>query len=253
MSRFIQNNWKTLIIQSGSITTITFLIYLSFWWSDFNENSRLQKIIFSETNVLNRSNYTNLLDEFLGYRMSQIDLRKINSLIENHPYVKAARVSKRFPTKIIIEIIEREPIAILQIEPMMLIDNQGYVLPYKDGISNYNLPIMTNFNPDHSLYPQGEKTLSKNVNYSIFCLKQIKESYNSLYQNISEMKMSTNNEMELILSDNPTRIYLGQNQLFTKINTLKQFELELKPNKLSDFSYLDMRYKNQIIAKSRKI
>ena len=156
-------------------------------------------------------------------------------------------------TKIIIEIIEREPIAILQIEPMILVDKQGYVLPYKDGISNYNLPVMTNFNPDNSLYPQGEKTLSKNVNYSIFWLKQIKESYNSLYQNLSELKMSTNNEMELILSDNPTHIYLGQNQLFTKINTLKQFELELKPNKLSDFSYLDMRYKNQIIAKSRKI
>ena len=34
---------------------------------------------------------------------------------------------------------------------------------------------------------------------------------------------------------------------------LKKFETELFPKKLSDFSYLDMRYDNQVIAKSRTL
>ena len=96
-------------------------------------------------------------------------------------------------------------------------------------------------------------SLSKNVNYTIYWLKQIKDFYNPLYENLSEMKINNNNEMELILSDNPTQIFLGRSQLFKKINTLKEFEVKLQPNRLTDFSYLDMRYKNQIIAKNRKI
>ena len=35
------------------------------------------------------------------------------------------------------------------------------------------------------------------------------------------------------------------------IYQLKQFEKKLQPKKISDFSYLDMRYENQIIAKGR--
>ena len=71
--------------------------------------------------------------------------------------------------------------------------------------------------------------------------------------NISEMKMTSDNHMNIILSDYPTRIFLGKDQIWKKIKILKEFETELLPNKLSDFSYLDMRYNNQVIAKNRSL
>ena len=253
MNRLLLNKLKTFLTFSLIIVTITMMILCSFWWSNFNNRLALKKISMSQTNVLEKSNYTDLLDQYLGNNIAEINLKDISSKIEQHPYVKAARVSKRLPSQLMVEIVEREPIAILQIEPMILLDTDGVVLPNIDNVKIYNLPIMTNFNPAISLYPIGQKTLSKNVEYCIYWLKQIKNFYNPLYENLSEMKMDSNNEMELILADNPTHIYLGQNQLITKINTLKKFELKLQPNKLSDFTYLDMRYHNQIIAKNRKI
>ena len=45
--------------------------------------------------------------------------------------LEAARVSKWYPSKIKIELIEREPIAILNIEPMILLDKNSFVLPNK--------------------------------------------------------------------------------------------------------------------------
>ena len=253
MNKNSLNKWKSYSLLFLSITVITIIIFCSFWWSSFKDNAILKTFSISKTNVLDQSNYKILIDQYLGCNINRMNLNEISSIIENHPYVKAARISKRFPSLIKIEIIEREPIAILQIEPMILLDKEGFVLPKIDNLNNYNLPIMTNFNPTSSLYPTGQKTLSKNVNYCIYWLKQIKKSYNPLYENLSEMKINTHNEMELILADNPTHIYLGQNQLFARINTLKEFEIQLKPNKLSDFNYLDMRYKNQIIVKNRKI
>jgi hypothetical protein len=58
--------------------------------------------------------------------------------------------------------------------------------------------------------------------------------------------------MELILFDYPTHIYLGNDQLWSRINILKEFEKELGSKKITDFNYLDIRYDNQIIAKRRR-
>jgi hypothetical protein len=65
--------------------------------------------------------------------------------------------------------------------------------------------------------------------------------------------MTSTDEMEIILAENPTNIYFGQTQLRTRINNLVQFQKLLEPKRLSDFSYLDMRFENQIIAKERRL
>ena len=58
--------------------------------------------------------------------------------------------------------------------------------------------------------------------------------------------------MELILADEPTQIFLGNDDVWSRIEILQNFEKRLTPKKISDYSYLDMRYKNQIIVKGRR-
>ncbi len=67
------------------------------------------------------------------------------------------------------------------------------------------------------------------------------------------MKMTSGKDLNIILAEYPTQIFLGENHIWTKIEILKIFETELQPKKLSDFSYLDMRYNNQVIAKNRTL
>jgi len=121
--------------------------------------------------------------------------------------------------------------------------------PNLNNLQNFNLPILTNFNPDLELYPIGKKALSVKVNECIISLAWIKQDYEPLFDNLSELKISENNEIELILADQPTQIFLGENELGSRIKILKQFEVELGTKKISDFSYLDMRFNNQIIVK----
>ena len=133
---------------------------------------------------------------------------------------------------------------------MILLDKNSFVLPNKIAKSNYNLPILNNFNNNLNLYPTGQKVLSENVENSINWLQKIKIEYPSLYSDISEMKMTSDNNLNIILSEYPTSIFLGKDQIWAKIEILKKFETELSPKKLSDFKYIDMRYNNQVIAKN---
>ena len=245
--------WQQTLIYILSISALLSLIWASFSWSRFKGSLSITKVRFSETDVLDTHIYRLVLGEIIGTNSEQVNLREIGDLIESHPYVKAARVSHYYPGIIKVEIKERKPIVLLKTDPMVLLDREGFVLPNVGNMDKYNLPIMTNFNPEPDLYPAGEMALSVKVKECISWLSRIHNNYTSLYNNLSELKMTSTNEMELILSDQPTHIYLGQNKVWSRINTLKQFEKILQPKKISDFSYLDMRYENQVIAKGRNL
>ena len=145
-----------LMVQFFVLSFIGLLFWASFWWSDYSNPMESIEINFSETKVLDVNLYKSLLDEVTNNDSSKFNLYEISALIENHPYIKVARVSRHYPSEIKIEIIEREPIAIVNIEPMIFLDENGFVLPDEGNIKNYNLPVMNNFNSDPKLYPQGE-------------------------------------------------------------------------------------------------
>ena len=239
------------IIELNVILIIIMMIWLSFAWSKYNKTTLLTEIQISETKILDERSYIEFIEQIRNKNNSYF--KSITNFIETHPYIKTARVSKHYPCTIKIEIIERKPIVFLKTEPLILLDKDGFVLPNKNNTNKFNLPVMTNINPDLKLYPYGKKVLSKKVKQCIAWLSLIQDDYIKLYNNISEIKITSTDEMEIILYDYPTNIYLGQKQFKSRIKNLIEFEKVLKPKKLSDFSYLDMRFKNQIIAKERRL
>tara|TARA_B100000475_G_scaffold196557_1_gene174336 strand:+ start:410 stop:1174 length:765 start_codon:yes stop_codon:yes gene_type:complete len=244
---------KKMILTFLSFSLLGLMIKVSFLWASYSGALDLDHIKFSETKILDVSNYRSLLGEITNEKSKELNLYEISTLIESHPYVKYARVSRHYPSEIKIEIIERKPIAIVNMNPMIFLDENGFVLPVEGIQTNYNLPVMNNFNSEPQLYPLGELALSVKVKEAIALISKIKKDYSDLYNNLSELKISSSNEIELILSDLPTHIYLGNEKIGSRIHTLKEFESKLKPNKMSDFSYLDMRYDNQIIGKRRHL
>ena len=241
--------WKVLanIFYSTLLLTI---IFASSWWSGLKEADKI-KIKISDTNILNIETYESLISNVIEDVNMDKKVTKIAELIEDHPYVNAVRVSKHYPSEIKIEIMEREPIAIVNIDPMLLLDENGFVLPDLGNLNDHDLPIMSNFNEDKELYPYGNKAISIKVIECISLLSKLKNQYEGLYNNLSEIKMSSDNEIEMILADQPTQIFIGDKNINYRINVLKEFEKELEPKTISGFSYIDIRYDNQVIAKRR--
>ena len=245
-----KDNLKHAAVTTLSLSILCFIIGASFWWSGLKEKATIE-LKFSETNILETKTYESLVSEIMQDSSIQDKTYEITKRIEEHPYVKAVRVSNHYPSQIRIEIMEREPIAIVNKDPMVFLDESGFVLPDLGNLNKHILPAMSNFNSDEDFYPHGKKALSVKVIECISLLSQLKKQYGELYDNLSEIKMSASNEIELILADQPTHIFLGNQDIDSRINILKEFEKELKPKSISGYSYLDIRYDNQVIAKRR--
>lgn len=228
-----------------------YIIYASFNWAELKSSSRPKSIIFSDTKILDLKFYKKIIHEVAKQNISSVSIKDIGQLIEDHPYVLAARISNHYPNRILIEIIEREPVAILKVDPLLMIDGDGIILPDLENYINYNIPVLTNFNVHETSYIKGKKISSDKVIDCVDWLKKIKQNYSYLYENLSELKITSSDEIELILFDHPTYIYLGLDKINYRLEILKKFEETIKPNKISDYTYLDLRYKNQIVVKEK--
>lgn len=250
ISNYLIPKTETLI-ETIFVLLIFATIIFSFKWSELNDQYKSTNILVSKTNVVENRSYQKYLNGL--WNDKDITYPMFVKVIEKHPYVKAARVSKHYPNTIHVEIIERNPIAYLKTDPMIFLDNEGFVLPNEEENKHINLPILTNINPDKNLYPVGGKVMSQKVLKCISLLAEINNQYENLYENISEIRISSDEEVEIILSDEPTHIYFGNENIEERIKHLIKFSKLLKPKILSDFKYLDMRFDNQIIAKERSI
>lgn len=249
-------NRKSILVMFNMfliIASIAIILNFSFSWAKLKNTFIEPEIILSGSIEYDQKSYIAHITKVTGEIANQLPSNKILEALMMHPFVQASRVSYRYPNKILIELKEREAFAIINKDPLVILDRDCFVLPIEDNFNNYDIPILSKFNSDNNLYPIGEKSLSVKVQETIFWLSSLYELYPDFYSSISEVLLENGDEIVLILNEYPTKVLLGDTDTLQKIEILKKFEQTIKETKkITDYAYLDIRYNNQIIAKENK-
>ena len=253
MHKYFKNITKSITIII-SLSVIGALVWGSFSWAEYTNIFQNPNIVITGNSIVDESEYYSFLWNQNSPDIFTEDLSAISDRIEEHPYVAGARVSKQFPKGILIEVSERYPVALLNSNPLLLIDNKNTVLPFRSNSFNFQIPILSNFEITNDLFPVGKQTLSPIAINAVQFLNRIKREYPQLYNNLSEIRLSKYRDYELILAEEPTKIVIGKYMDWSKILVLKEFEKSVSSQKLlTDYAYLDLRYDNQIITKERQV
>ena len=115
------------------VITISSFVSLSFIWSTYRNIFDAQNLNISGDVILDQDDYHEIIGEIKGKQIYEINSRKLSSKLERNPYVKAARVSKHYPNKLNIDIVEREPIAIINNKKKFMIDSEAIILPNRNS------------------------------------------------------------------------------------------------------------------------
>ena len=249
----MKNNKKIeLLINHRGLMAYSILIAIltiaSFQWANYRKIFELGELSISGENFLAKSEYNEIISSIDVKSIKGFDIEDLSERLELNPFVKAVRVSKHYPGAIKIEIVEREPIAIINNKVQLMIDDNAIVLPNNTTIENSLIPVLSGFNPATDLYPLGQITYSIKVKEAIEILAYIKNNYSDFYDEISELTINKDDEYEIILSEEPTRVILGKNNISKKIKILKNFDKALGQRQLTSYRLLDMRYSKQLIA-----
>ncbi|NKB24509.1 MAG: FtsQ-type POTRA domain-containing protein [Kiritimatiellae bacterium] len=144
--------WKTLLVMTAAIGGTSWLIVAgvqSLGALLFSEN---EKFILKHVEIHNPGGklkqrhikeYTNLIDDL---NLFDVDIRQVRKDLESVPLIKSVTVQRRVPDTLIINIIERTPVARLshRVKGFYLaIDREGYVLG--PGSQSHYLPIIQGY------------------------------------------------------------------------------------------------------------
>lgn len=241
-----------IMVAALSLGSVGTLIFFAFSWANSLDHFDVVNIRVTGGNHLQREAVLRWINLPRFPSLLDIDLQALQQKLEKHPFIKGARTSRDFPSTLKIDLIERSPIAYLNLSPFILIDADGIILPTEKGKFDFDIPTLTGFNPAQELYPIGEPCLSQKVMEAVEYLDLIRTNFVSLYSDISEMKVDAGDEYVIVLARQPTQIYLGATEVPQQLNMLKKFAFTVSGiRSLHDYKYVDLRYRNQIIVRER--
>ena len=127
----------------GLSSILLLLLFLSLKWANYQKIFVLNEPIISGYNILNKKDYKSIIDQLEYETINKAYIVEIRKALEKNPFVKAARVSKHFPNKLNIQIVERQPLGIINIENQLMIDKEAVVLPGKNYSEDYLIPVLS--------------------------------------------------------------------------------------------------------------
>lgn len=244
----LKQNYISIINSLIAIVVIFGLCMLSFNWANFKKIYNVKEVNIYGTTFFDQSIIQEKSNAMISYNIFNSELRKHKNEILNFDHIIDCKISRNFPSTIDITIYEREPVALISSDELIILDSNGVCLPVE--YCDLSLPILTNFKSNPELYPKGSTTASTNVLNSVVLMKYTKDNFSMIYDEISEFVFNEDSEYEIILKNGKTRIILGSNKLQDKIKYLNSFQETLKDEKnIKDFKYIDLRFDKQIIVK----
>jgi cell division septal protein FtsQ len=160
-----------------------------------------------------------------------VRLKKIAKRFESHPWVEKVRVRKVFPHKICIQVEERKPIAILQLDELYYIDSQGVIFSHAGEGDGYDYPFLTGLN--RQLMEKDEEGARHLILKALELLRFAEQEKGNPLREISEIHMERDYGINCFTQQEGLEVRLGWDDFGNKLRRLSFIWSDLRKRGLS--------------------
>jgi len=245
MHKYLQICKDYAFITMNSIMLIA-LFYCSVLYAQHIKLFSQEKIVVLGNKYVDQNIILDAMNMDAEESIFSYNLGELQDNVESIEFVKSAKVGRILPSTLIIQVLERVPmiLVLLDDEKYFFDAEQTPLLANKEAINFFPVPIMTFTNDDP--IKLGDFKLTKALRF----VNKSKAIHNELYENLSEVRYKNNNLS--LITDERTKIDLGDDEAIYKISILKEFQHTIKDKRsLNDYSYINLKIKNQIIVRER--
>lgn len=197
--------------------------------------------------------------------LDELDLTIIQDRIIKHPEVKKVNVAKQPPSELLIEIVEKKPIALINFgKDLKLVDGDFEIFPFINTEMLYDLPVISGL--DLKDLPENIRSLKKSddLKTALFLINLAFTRSKTLYSYISEINMLSKDRIVVYSNDRSIPFYFPRKakdetdreyseNLILKLKYFGGFIEQIIPGKYDEnFEYVDLRFSNQIVSKTKQ-
>jgi cell division septal protein FtsQ len=210
---------------------------------------RLETVQITGLKRMERRDVLNALQAPRNVNLLQLRQSQMARRVEALPWVRASVVRLEFPSRLVVDIVEREPLALVQTDAFYLTDAQGTLFMQASPEQYPALPLITGMGPTEM---QDRNTLSDDT------LKVVKALLLALEKAQAWMPISQisqchwQGDMGFVLYSNSKAIpiQLGKGDFEVKLHRLQRLAETLSGNQWWDLvTRIDLDYKNRAYVK----
>ncbi len=179
-----------------------------------------------------------------------INVLQVQSLLESHPWIERAEVIRDWPNRLLINLKEKNPVALLNRESgLFYLDSRGQIIAAVSPSQELDFPVITGLENFSLNMPRAGQIPEPLLD--VYDLLKVANRNNPILpeQNISEIHITENGELIIYLLDRPFPIYFGDDgKISTRYYRLVKVLKDLyKTGEFSAVSYIRLDYQKDTI------
>jgi len=179
---------------------------------------QIRAVEFSPTPHLGQAEVLGLAAVSPGDHLLGVDTDAVAARIATHPWVASVRASRRLPSSLVIEVIERRAVAVAALSGLYLIDESGHPFKRATMAEADGLPVLTGI--DRGRYAQMRDVSEAAFREALTVLRQYQERPDR--PPVSEVSIDPGYGYSLLLLEGGAEIRLGQGNYSKKLAQLDQ-------------------------------
>ncbi len=232
-----------------SIGILGVLVYVFFGYLYTSPYFRVERIVVSGENRLSEIEVLNLARIDKGSNILEIDLRRVSDRIEQHPWVQKAFVKRELPQRIIIDVMERVPVAMINLDRLYLVDKKGVIFKEVGPEDTFDVPVLTGL---ESEYLASNKSISRNlIEKALTIIDELNKKGTLGVDQISEINMDPYAGLTIFTLEGGTQVKLGFDGYEQKLNHLKKVVSDLQ-ERFEKAEYINLNYGEKVYVKLDK-
>lgn len=180
-----------------------------------------------------------------GMSIWKTDLARIEEKIAHHPWVRRVVVRREFPGRIIIDVEERTPKAIIAIRKLYYVDADGVVFKEVDTGENVKFPMLTGLRAEDIM--AANPAVRRRIRDAIRLAEMMAQRSHSL----SEIHFDAPDRLVVYTTAYPVALNMGWGEWDEKLARMERL-LEVWKGHEERLVLLDMSFRDQVVARLRR-
>jgi hypothetical protein len=181
-----------------------------------------------------------------GMSIWSIDLAVIEKKIGRHPWVRRVFVRREFPRRVIIDVEERTPKAIVAMRKLYYVDSDGVVFKEVGPGESVKFPLLTGLRPEQITAP--DPATRKRIRDALRLSEMMVQRSHSL----SEIHFAKPDRLVVYTTAYPIALHMGWGNWAEKLTRMERLLTLWKGNE-ERLASLDMGFRDQVVARLRRV
>jgi cell division protein FtsQ len=229
------------VLQAGGVA----LVALFAMWGAYSRVMAAERLKVAHVEVrgghfLSEAEVRDLLGPALGENILSLDIGRLTARLRSSPWVAEATVARSLPDTLRVQVRERAPLALAEVERLYLMDGEGVLIDvYGPQTAGFDLPIV------RGLARADEEERRRRAQRAGELLRDL----GPLAAELSELEVDEKGDVRVVLRGAGERLLLGGPPYRGRLLDYLGLRAELL-KRCPDAEWFDLRFRDRIVARS---